>query len=98
MADGCIDSDTNRVSISQKKEAKTLDELMGRLKDYGITVNKDSQGWRFSNKVLADHLREFGLKHNGGRRIPASILFSKQETIEAFVMAYTYGDGHIRGA
>lgn len=98
VSNGGVCASTNRVHISQSKPAPELELVRQDLIACGVTTHPVKTGFTFSNKTLASHFREFGLKHDGVRRVPDSIRMAPREVIEAFVMAYTAGDGHIRPA
>ena len=96
MADGNVEKDTNRVCIAQTKPAPDLEAVMTVVATAAGVPLRTKAGFAFSDATLAEHLRAFGPKHGGGRRVPESILFAPTAVIMAFLMAYTRGDGHIR--
>lgn len=96
MADGSVDAEHDRVTISQTKLAPQLSAVREDLLSCGVVTHGCGAGFRFTNAEIATHLRLFGSKHGGGRRVPNTIMHAPRDVIEAFVMAYTAGDGHIR--
>lgn len=96
MGDGCVEAATNRVQVSQKKPAPALSAVVDSLTAAGVKVHHQGTGFRFSSQEMAEHLRPFGGKHAGGRRVPDCIMQAPQEVLLEFVLAYTYADGHIR--
>ncbi len=96
MADGHVEKGTNRVTVVQKKPAPDLEMVMNAVAAAAGASLRTKAGFAFSDAILAEHLRTFGPKHGGGRRVPDSIRFASPAVIWAFLMAYTRGDGHIR--
>jgi len=96
LSEGHIDRGTNRITITQKKPAPQLQWLREQLHKLGIVTHPQNTGFRFSNRELAEYLRQFGSKHAGERFVPDEIRFAPRDIIEAFVMAYTAGDGYLR--
>ncbi|MBP8289315.1 MAG: hypothetical protein KAX51_05850, partial [Chromatiaceae bacterium] len=96
MADGHVENGTNRVVVTQKKPASDLQAVMQLVADAAGVSVRSKNGFAFSDAVLANHLRAFGPKHGGQRRVPDAIRFAPPEVILAFIAAYTRGDGHIR--
>jgi hypothetical protein len=96
MADGLVERGTSRVMVNQTKPAPELEALMRSVTTkLGVPLCEHT-GWAFSHQAFADHLRAFGPKHGGGRRVPDRIRMAPREVIAAFVAGYTGGDGHVR--
>jgi hypothetical protein len=96
LSEGNYDRSHERVTITQTKLSTDLLDVLTKT---GLRWNeyrqKDRlQGYRCTNREMNQYLKQFGHAHD--KRVPDEIRSMPAPFIEAFVMAYTYGDGHLR--
>lgn len=92
LSEGCVSTRRNRVKIAQEDSDNKdiLREVLSGMSDV-ITWYEDAQGFRGSNKVLAEYLRQFG--KSGDKYVPQCIKDASPEDIELFLDTYILGDG-----
>lgn len=94
LAEGSVNGKTS-VVVYQMKRRPEMEAILAatglgwRWFDHGKT-----KGWRAHDASVALYLRQFGTQPY--RFVPFCLKKMPPETIRAFIMAYTAGDGHIR--
>ena len=101
VAEGTADLRSNRINISQSLRVNPdhYEEICSIITEMGLTCNRGEKRIRFSDKPLADFLKEeFGRAGSIDMRLPRWLIDSGRDFLTEFLWAYFRGDGTINGS